>query len=500
MNIASPADLDQDRFWRCLFNADCIAVIGANNTIGSWGFDVMKAALVSTQANSRKRVFPVNPSLQEIQGHTAYNTVLDIPGPVELAIIVVRAELVPAIFRQCVQKKVPAALVISGGFAEAGAQGAKLQNELVEIARAGNLRFTGPNCVGHADIHTQVASVSIVTRVKPGPMALVTQSGTLGASILRMAASNGIGISKFISTGNEADLHLEDYLEFLAKDNDTHLIAAYIEGLREGRRFFELTREITTHKPVVVIKTGTTDISSQAAKSHTGALAGSDVVYSAAFKQAGVIRVDDEDELCDMAIALLNMPLPRGNRVGILTIGGGFGVVMAEACEKEGLKIAALEPQTLEKMNAILPDRWSHSNPVDMAGIRSLVSDPTVRTCLRLLMEDRNIDTLITLFPPLMVPPEMVANASPEQLQALRAQFKKHIDELKQMVKQYEKPLVVLRLFFDQPGSVPAMSLTSPEDRIPEYSSSRRVARMLRHLVWYRQYLEYRRGLNPGRK
>jgi acyl-CoA synthetase (NDP forming) len=497
MIVSNSPELNPDHFWRCLFDAGSIAVIGANNAIGSWGFDVFKASLVCTQADSRKRAYPVNPNLKEIQGHTAHNSVLDIPGPVDLAIIVVRAELVPDIVRQCVQKRVPAALVISGGFAEAGGEGAKLQNELVEIAREGHLRFTGPNCVGHADIHTQVASVSVVTRVKPGPMALVTQSGTLGASILRMAASNGIGISKFVSTGNEADLRMEDYLEFLARDKDTRLIAAYIEGLREGRRFFELAKEITVNKPIIVIKTGTTAVSSLAAKSHTGALAGSDVVYSAAFRQAGVIRLEDEDELCDTAVALLNMPLPRSNRVGILTIGGGFGVVMAEACEKEGLKVAALEPLTIEKMNAILPERWSHSNPVDMAGIRSLVSDPTVRTCLRLLMEDKNIDIVITLFPPMMIPPEMLLNATPEQLQAVKTQFQKHVEELKQMVKQYAKPLVVLRLFFDQPGAVPAMTLAPSEDRIPEYSSSRRVARILQHLVWYRQYLDYRRGLKP---
>jgi len=274
---------------------------------------------------------------------------------------------VPAAFRQCVQKGVRAAVIISGGFAEADENGARLQAELARMARESGLHFVGPNCVGHADIHSLVASVSVVLRVTPGPLSLVTQSGTLGASILRMAASHGIGISKFISTGNEADLHFEDYLEYLAQDNSTRLIAGYIEGLREGRRFFELTQKITCDKPVVMIKTGTTGGSSQAAKSHTGALAGSDVVYTAAFKQAGVIRVEDEDELCDMAIALLNSPLPRGDRVGILTIGGGFGVVMAEACEKEGLRMASLEPQTLEKMNAILPGRWSHSNPVDMA-------------------------------------------------------------------------------------------------------------------------------------
>ena len=503
MDIFNPEGPGRKGFWHCLFEADSIAVIGANNTLGTWGYDVFKAAQVSLKADARRQVYAVNPTLKEVQGGPSYATVTDVPAPVDLAIIVIRAELVPAAFRQCVQKGVRAAVIISGGFAEADENGARLQAELARMARESGLHFVGPNCVGHADIHSLVASVSVVLRVTPGPLSLVTQSGTLGASILRMAASHGIGISKFISTGNEADLHFEDYLEFLAQDKHTRLIAGYIEGLREGRRFFELTKKITCDKPVVMIKTGTTGGSSQAAKSHTGALAGSDVVYTAAFKQAGVIRVEDEDELCDMAIALLNSPLPRGDRVGILTIGGGFGVVMAEACEKEGLRMASLEPQTLEKMNAILPGRWSHSNPVDMAGIRSLTGDPTVPACLRLIMEDKNADIVIALFPPMMTSlmsaPGMSGYPGPEQIRELEMAYQRHVANMIQMVKQYQKPLILLRLFFDQPGTSPGLTAAISGERIPEYSSSRRVAKVLSRMVWYRRYLESHSKLSEGR-
>jgi acyl-CoA synthetase (NDP forming) len=434
----------------------------------------------------------VNPTLREIMGLTSYATILDIPGEVELAIIVVRAEIVPDVLRQCVQKKVKAGVIISAGFAEVDEAGARLQAELVKIARQGGMHFVGPNCVGHADGNTRVASAGVAGRTRPGPMGLIAQSGTLGSSIAMMASHNGIGISKFVSTGNEADLHFEDYLEFLAQDDDTLIIAAYIEGLREGRRFFQLAREITARKPIIAIKTGSTDESGKAARSHTGALAGSDAVYTAAFKQAGVIRADDEEELCDVVVALLSQPLPRGNRVGILTMGGGFGVVTAEACEQEGLDISPLEPQTIAKISDILPPRWSHGNPVDLVGIKPSAGDTSVLSCLNLLMADKNIDIVISLLPPMNTMSMtfgQMGNFSPEQLQAMRQEYQKNTDFLNQQVKRYHKPLVLIRRFMPQPPGGERTPAT-PEERIPQYSHPRRAARALRHLVWYRRYLD----------
>ena len=322
-----------DTFWRALFNADSIAVIGAKKDIGTWGHDAMRASVESAAAKAGRRVYAVNPNESEVLGVKSYKTILDIPDTVELAIIVVPAPVVPQVFSQCAEKKVKAVLIISAGFAEADGDGAKLQAEILSIARKAGIHFVGPNCNGHADMYSRVISLGFAGRIPAGPMSLLSQSGTLGASIMQIVAGRGVGLSKVVSTGNEADLHLEDYLEFLARDEHTGVIALYVEGLREGRRFFNLAKEITRKKPIVVMKSGTTDSSARAAKSHTGALAGSDAVYTAAFKQAGVIRAEDEEELADVVLALCNVPLPRGNRVGILTIGGGFGVVTAEVCE-----------------------------------------------------------------------------------------------------------------------------------------------------------------------
>jgi acetyl-CoA synthetase (ADP-forming) len=480
--------LISETFWKSLFAANSIAVIGANNVAGSWGCDAFRTGLLSAKVDPTRKIYPVNPNEKEILGVRAFKTVLEIPDPVELAVVVVRAEIVPAVLRQCAEKKVKAAVIISAGFAEVGEAGAKLQSELVETATAAGMHFVGPNCVGHADIHTQVASAMVVQRVKPGPLALITQSGTLGASIVMTAAGHGIGMSKFISTGNEADLRLEDYLEFLAEDGDTRVIGLYIEGLREGRRFFELAKKITREKPIIAIKTGTTIGSSRAARSHTGALAGADSVYTAAFKQSGVIRVEDEEELCDVTTALLSMPLPRGNGVGILTMGGGFGVVTAEACEKEGLTIAPLEPHTIEAMNAILPPRWSHANPVDLVGIKTMGDNEIVPTCLRLLIEDKNIDVVVSLLPPVNFFPG-AGSFTPEQIERMQKEYLKQMNYLNGLVKQSGKPLILLR-HFNQPAIGNTGLSVQPGESLPEYSNPRRVAKVLGLLAKYREYLE----------
>jgi acetyltransferase len=490
MNIINSLGINDKSFWHSLFAADSIAVIGAKSAIGSWGHDAMRASIESARAKAGRQAYAVNPNEAEVLGVKAYQSVLDIPGPVELAIIVVPATVVPQVFRQCAEKKVKVAIIISAGFAEVDANGARLEAEVKAIAKEGGIRFTGPNCNGHADMYSRVASVGFANTIPAGPMALLSQSGTLGASIMQIAASRGIGLSKFVSTGNEADLRLEDYLEYLAQDKDTRIITAYIEGLREGRRFYELAREITGKKPIVVMKSGTTAASAKAARSHTGALAGSDAIYTAAFKQAGVIRVEDEEELCDTVLAWCNLPLPRGNRVAILTIGGGFGVITAEDCEKEGLEIASLEPQTLKKMSAILPSRWTPGNPVDLVGVRPVGGDNVGSACLQLLLEDRNVDGIISLLPPMVFPPGPMVIISQAQILAIQKENEKDQEILYRQLKQHDKPLVYIRRMNAYYAHEPNKPDAPPKVTIPEYSHPRRAARVLRYLAEYHRYLE----------
>jgi len=342
--------------------------------------------------------------------------------------------------------------------------------------------------MGHADTSSQLSTLAWTEEITPGPVALLSQSGNYGHRIIQNGVSSGIGFSKFVSTGNEVDLHLEDYLEYLAQDESTKIITAYIEGLKEGRRFFQLAKETTVRKPIIVIKAGGTKESAQAVRSHTGTLAGSDAVYAAAFRQAGVLRVDDEDELCDVVTALLYQPLPRNNRIGILTIGGGLGVVAAEACEREGLEIAPLASSTLERLDAYLPPRWSHRNPVDMAGI-GMDKSPATFSSLWALMEDKNIDAILLQAPVALGTKRLSSMFSAEELKAFRKVEERNLNMVRQRVEKYGRPVFMVKPSLEF-ATDPEASSFFRRERIPVYPNPRRAARVLHHLTWYRDYLD----------
>jgi acetyl-CoA synthetase (ADP-forming) len=474
----------RDSYWKSLFDPGSVAVIGASNTKGSWGYGIMRHLLDS----DRRKVYPVNPTAKKILGMPAYDNVIKIPGAVDLAVIAVSASKVLQVMQQCVQKGVKTAVVIAGGFAETGKEGGKLEAELVKIARQGDIRFIGPNSMGHADTYSQLITLAWMGEITPGPVALISQSGNMGHRIMLNGMSLGVGFSKFVCGGNEADLHLEDYLEYLAHDKETRIITAYIEGLREGRRFLQLAREITLKKPIVAIKAGGTKESARAAMSHTAALTGSDAVYEAAFKQAGVIRVEDDDDLCDVVTALLHQPLPRRSRAGILTIGGGLGVVAAEAVEREGLEVAHLTPATIEKMNTFLPPRWSHGNPVDMVGI-SMVEYPKIFTTLWVLMEDKNVDAILLQAPVGFSTERLSAVFSQEEMRAFREKEKNNLSLLRKRIGELGKPVLMVKPAVEYASDPEVFSLFRREG-IPVYPSPRRAARVLDHLAWYKRYLD----------
>jgi acyl-CoA synthetase (NDP forming) len=472
--------------WRYLFSPASVAVIGASNTPGTWGNNAMKGLLNTAS----RRIYPVNPNSAEVLGKKAYRSVMDIPDTVDLVVIVVGEKLVPVVLQECVSKGVKAAVIITAGFGETGEPGRKLEAELTEIARQGGIRFVGPNSMGHADTRTQLSTFGQSGEMPRGSVAVLAQSGNMCLKIVRNLAESGVTFSKYISTGNEADLRMEDYLEYLADDNDTKIIAAYIEGLRDGRRFFRLAKEITARKPVVVVKAGGTQESARAVMSHTGALAGSDAVYTAAFRQSGVIRVEDEDELCDVVYALLNSPLPRGNRVGILTIGGGPGAMTAEACEKEALAISTLQQGTISKLDKYLPSRWPRRNPVDMAG-PAAAEFSVIADLLWALIEDENLD-FIFLLAPIVMDRALLASRmglSPEAIKAYREKEEKNIMLIREKVEKYQKPVVTMwqSRFFSNDQDIASLFRRS---KIIVCANARRAARVMRHLVWYRQYLD----------
>lgn len=475
---------DLEIFDKYLFNPRSIAVIGASNTPGSWGFNTLRGFL----ATEGRNIYPVNPNAPEIQGVKAFRSVTAIPDMIDLAVIVVSEKLVPKVLGECVSKGVKSAVIITSGFGETGKQGQKMEEELVRIARRGGLRFIGPNSMGHADTQTQLSTFGQGGKIPVGQVAVLSQSGSTCLKIVRNLAASGIDCSKYISTGNEADLQMEDYIEYLAGDDNTEIIAAYIEGLRDGRRFFKLARQITAHKPIIVVKVGGTQESARAVMSHTGALAGSDAIYTATFKQSGVIRVEDDDELCDVVYALLNCPLPRGNRVGILSLGGGPGALTVESCETEGLSIGTLEPATVKKLDYYLPARWPRRNPIDMAG-PSAAEFSLVAELLWPLIEDNNID-IVFLLAPIVMDKRMLTSRMGLKSEEIAAYQKKDENNLKMVrakMKQYGKPVVLMWQWRGISNDSEMLSLFRRE-KMMVYANARRAARVMNLLAWYGRY------------
>lgn len=352
-----------------LFNPRSVAVVGASNNKIKWGYSTFSSLLDHYKGD----IYPVNNRDAEVLGHTAYSKVTDIPGPVDLVVIVVPEVKVAGVMEDCVKKGVKAGVIITAGFAEVGPQGKAMQDEVMRIARKGGIRLVGPNCMGMWSASSNLTAFMFPMKIMPGPLALVSQGGNIGGALVADAVARGVGFRQYVSCGCTADIPIEDYIEYLGHDDAVKVIMVYIEGLGQRNRFVEKVRKVTLKKPVLVVKPGKTDAAAKAISSHSGALSGSDSIYDAVFKESGVIRTENTTELLDVALAMLNQPLPRGRNVVITTPGGSYGVMCAEACALRGLNVIDLPAAALEKFNTMFPARWSHGNPVDPAGDRDIV-------------------------------------------------------------------------------------------------------------------------------
>ena len=367
------------------FNPRSIAVIGASRDTEKLGYRVLNNIV---KGGFTGQVYPVNPKSDDILGFKSYSSLLDIPEPVDQAVIVIPYPLVPAVLEQCGQREIPAVVVISAGFREAGREGLERERELIEIARKHDLRLIGPNCMGVIDTATPLNGTFAAEMPPTGPIAFMSQSGALGAVVLDMAIISRIGFSKFVSLGNKADVSEIDLLEAWGDDPASRVILIYVEGLPDGQKFIEVARKVTRHKPVVAIKSGVTKSGSRAVSSHTGSLAGSHEAYEAAFRQAGVIRANTLEEIFDYARAFAYQPLLRGNRIGVVTNAGGPGILATDALERAGLEVPRFSNETVEALSSYLPGAASAANPVDVLGdahadryehaIRHVLADPNV--------------------------------------------------------------------------------------------------------------------------
>ena len=377
-----------------LFSPRSIAVIGATDSEGKIGHAILYNLI---QSGFKGGIYPVNPGKERILGLACYKNLDAIPDQIDLAVIAIPGKLVIDTLETCGQKGVGSAIVISAGFRETGHEGLVAERKITDISKKYRIRILGPNCLGVIDTKTPMNATFAAGMPRRGSIAFMSQSGALCASILDIALTEDVGFSHFVSLGNKADLNEIDFLEAWRDDPETKVVMAYLEDIRDGSRFLDVARRLTKSKPIIAIKSGVTSGGSRAVSSHTGALAGSERAYEAAFKQGGVLRAGSIDDLFDFAIALARQPLPHGDRGAVVTNAGGPGIMATDAIERAGLILAPFSKETVDQLRQVLPAAANCLNPVDVLG------DATIdrfRSALNLVLADRNVDALIVILAP----------------------------------------------------------------------------------------------------
>jgi len=465
--VTGPRPLD------ALFRPRSIAVIGASRRRGTIAGEVFHNLL---QAGFPGPIYPVNPSARAVQSVRAYPSVAALPDPIDLAVIVVPTREVLGVVEACAQIGVRGLVVITAGFAELGAEGKALQDQLVTIVRDHGMKMLGPNCLGLLDTDPAIRLDATFAPTWPpaGPVSIASQSGAVGLALLDHARELGIGIRQFASTGNKADVSGNDLLEHWEDDPATRVILLYLESFGNPRRFMQIARRVSRKKPIVVVKSGRTAAGARAASSHTGALAGMDVAVDALLGQAGVIRTDTMEELFDLAMLLANQPVPAGDRVAILTNAGGPGIMAADACEGRRLVLAEPSPHTRDSLRAFLPAAASVANPIDM--LAAAPADVYERA-LRILLADDQVDSVLVLFvPPLVTDAIQVAEA------------------IRRVALDASKPIVACLV---GTHGIPAAKQALREAHVPVYAFPEGAVRALAHAVGYGRWLQRPIGAIP---
>jgi acyl-CoA synthetase (NDP forming) len=374
-----------------IMNPDSVAVVGASTDKTKRGYQAIETL---QEGGYEGEIYPVNPHAEEIRDLEVFPTVSAIPGRVDLALIVTPAQIVPQILEDCAETDLAGAVVIAVGFGEAGEEGEELEAEIVSLAREHGIRLIGPNTSGMINVHQGLNLVGTDT-VPEGGLALLCQSGNMAISLFTEAATReGVGFSHYVGVGNEADLQFHEYLPFLDADPETDAIVCYVEGMSDGRAFLQAARDVAPETPIVVLKSGRSDVGKRSASSHTGSLAGDAAVTDAVLEQAGVLSVERSDELLSVANALSSLPSADSPNIGILADGGGHATLAADALSGRGLSVSRLSDDTQERLQAVLPDAASVVNPVDVAG--GTDNDQSVFVdCAEAILADPNVDALM---------------------------------------------------------------------------------------------------------
>lgn len=456
-----------------IFNPDSVAVIGASEVPGKASERRTRSLI---EGGYRGKIYLVNPKRTQIFSRRAYPSILDIDGPVDLVMIVVAPRFIPSAVADSIKMGAKGIIIITAGLGEAqgeiGEEGKRIEQEiLAEASRAGTY-IIGPNCSGMFSASAEMNLLG-VPPLKKGSLSIIAQSGNVIDSLTHYAQLRGLGFSKIVSAGNAIGVKFHEYIDYLKDEPETEVIAIYLEGINEGNKLIRIARETVKKKPIVVLKVGETAAGARAAASHTGSLAGDNMIVDAAFRQAGIIRVPNADELFDVATVLSNCPLPRGNRVAILSEGGGDNAIAADNAGRYGIEVPILSQATQEKIKPFLFAGMATANPIDYGGTAE--ENPHVITeCVKVCMEDEKIDAVFTTgffggFKDIIAP----------HIAELEEQTSR---ELVGLVNKYKKPLVVHTSFAREP--IKSLDILKSSG-IPVFESSERSAQSLHLLMKY---------------
>ncbi|MEM3626735.1 MAG: GNAT family N-acetyltransferase [Candidatus Bathyarchaeia archaeon] len=450
-----------------IFNPKSVAVVGASDEVGSVGHALMKNFM---DFGFEGRVYPINIRKTEILGLKAYQSVEQIPETVDLAVIATPAKTVPEVVEQCGRAGIKGIIIISAGFKEVGPEGKALEDKILEIKRRYDLRIIGPNCLGVIRPSIHLNATFINKMPKPGNIAFISQSGALGSAILDWAIHENIGFSNFVSVGSMIDVDFGDLIDYFGTDPKTRSILMYIEGMTDARKFMSAARHFARTKPIIVVKAGKFGESAKAAASHTGSLTGEDIIYDAAFKRAGIVRVDEIADLFNCAEVLGMQPLPRGPNLAIITNAGGPGVMATDALIARGGCLAKLSQKTMEKLNSILPPYWSRGNPIDILGdAKADRYKAVVEACL----DDENVNGILIIY---------TAQAVAEPVE-----IAKTVTELCKSRSYQNKTILTSFMGY---GAVEEANRILNENNIPTYSTPEQAVKTYLYMYQYKRNLE----------
>lgn len=451
------------------FIPESVAVIGASKHPDKLGFKILKNVV---DGGYKGKVYPVNPSAEgDILNLKSYKSISEIPIPPDLAIIVIPARFVLDVAEECGKKGVKGLIVISAGFKEAGEEGKKREEMLKEIVKKYKMRMIGPNCLGVIDVVNNLNASFAFDMPPKGKISFITQSGALGTAVLDWAAKEEIGLSKFVSFGNMADVSETDLIEDFGEDPETNVILLYLEGLKDGKKFIETARRVAMKKPIIMVKAGKSTAGSKAVSSHTGSLAGSDNAYNAGLKQAGVIRANSVQELFDYAMTFSSQPVPKGRKVAIVTNAGGPAVMATDAIEAEGLTPAAISEKGETLLKEFLSPAANVHNPVDILG--DALAD-TYGKAMEIVLSEDGVDAVVAILTPQVV-----------------TQIPESAEKIAHISRKYKKPVVAS--FMGGKRIEDGVKVLMKKG-IPNYPFPERAVSSIRAMVNYKEWKEKKKG------